>query len=155
MISKESIQEIVNSEIQDESMFLVDVTVHPGNRIVVELDSDQSVGIDDCAALSRKIEAHLDRETEDFELEVGSVGLTSPLTMPRQYRKNEGNEVEVLTKEGKKLHGVLKASDQTGFVLLIEKKVKPEGSKRKVTVEEELKFLYEEIKYTKYSISFK
>lgn len=155
MISKESIQEIVENEIQDESMFLVNVAVHPGNKIVVELDSDQSIGIDDCVALSRKIEASLDRDAEDFELEVGSVGLTAPLVLPRQYKKNEGNEVEVLTKDGKKLHGVLKSSDDSGFVLSIEKKVKLEGAKKKTTVEEELKYFYDEIKYTKYSISFK
>lgn len=154
MITKESIQEIVENEIQDESMFLVSVMVHPGNRIVVEIDSDQSIGIDDCVDLSRRIESHLDREVEDFELEVGSVGLTSPLLLPRQYQKNEGNEVEVLTKDGRKLHGVLKSSDNSGFVLSVEKKVKPEGSKKKITVEEEINFLYDEIKYTKYSISF-
>lgn len=155
MINKEEIRQIVENEIQDESMFLVGVIVHPGNRIVVELDSDRSVGIDDCVALSKRVESHLDRDAEDFELEVGSVGLTTPLTMPRQYKKNTGNEVEVLTKEGQKLHGVLKSCDEKGFILAIEKKIKPEGAKRKITIEEETQFLYSEIKYTKYSISFK
>lgn len=154
MIDKELIREIIEREIQDESMFLVDVTVHPGNRIVIDIDSDQSIGIDDCVALSKRIEAHLDRDAEDFELEVGSVGLTAPLKLERQYKKYISKEIEVLSKDGKKLHGVLKSCDAEGFDLVIEKQVKPEGAKRKITVEEELRFLYEEVKYAKYSIKF-
>lgn len=154
MILKEDIVKIVEQYIQDP-MFLVDVVVRPGNVIVVELDSDNSIGIDDCIDLSKKIESQLDRDTEDFELEVGSAGITSPFKIVRQYKKNIGNEVEVLTKDGRKLAGILKACDDNGFVLTVVNKIKPEGAKKKVEVEEQLSFGYEEIKHTKYLIRFK
>lgn len=155
MIEKELIKEVTEKFIQGTPMFLVDVTIRPGNIIVVEVDSDESIGIDDCIALSRNIESQLDRDVEDFELEVGSAGLTTPFKIPRQYKKNEGNEVEVLTKSGQKLSGVLKSSDDNGFVIIITKMVKPEGAKKKIAIEEELSFAYDDVKYTKYLIRFK
>jgi len=155
MIDKDFIKDVTDIFLQGTPMFLVDVTVRPGNIIVVEIDSDDSIGIDDCIALSRDIESKLDRDAEDFELEVGSAGVTSPFKIPRQYKKNEGNEVEVLTKAGQKLSGVLKTSDNNGFVITITKMVKPEGAKKKVALEEDLSFAYDEVKYTKYLIRFK
>ena len=92
---------------------------------------------------------------EDYELEVGSAGITSPFKVLRQYIKNIGNEVEMLLKSGVKLTGVLKAADEQGLVVTVEKQVKPEGAKRKMTVDEDLSYTYEEIKYTKYLIRFK
>lgn len=136
-------------------MFLVDVAVRPGNIIVVEIDSDENIGIDDCVTLSRKIESQLDRETEDFELEVGSAGITSPFKVLRQYCKNIGKDVEVLTKDGRKIVGVLKSCNDEGFVLMVTKKVKPEGAKKKIEVQEEIPFAYGDVKYTKYQINFK
>lgn len=155
MIDIDKIKELVEGKLQSTDYFLVDVEVKPGNLIVVEIDHDEAVSIDDCAALSKFIESHLDREQEDFELEVGSAGITSPFKVLRQYQKNVGNEVEVLLKQGIKQTGVLKSCDEQGIVLTIEKKEKPEGAKRKVTVEEDLSYRYDEIKYTKYIIRFK
>ncbi len=155
MIEKNLVKNIVEAHIDDTDMFLVDVIVKPGNVIVVEIDSEQGIGIDDCATLSRKIEAALDRDNEDFELEVGSAGITSPFKILRQYQKNIGNEVEVLSKDGRKLSGVLKDANEANFTLTITKKVKPEGAKRKMDVEEDLILGYDEIKYTKYLIRFK
>ncbi len=155
MIEKDFIKDITDKFLQDTSMFLVEVSVRPGNIVVVEVDSDDGIGIDDCIALSRNIESQLDREVEDFELEVGSAGLTAPFKIPRQYKKNEGNEVETLTKSGQKLTGVLKASDDNGFVITITKMVKPEGAKKKIAIEEDYSFAYDEVKYTKYLIRFK
>ena len=152
MIDKDLVKKIVEQEVEGSTMFIVEVSVHPGNRVIIEIDDENPIGIDDCISLSRKIESHFDRDVEDFELEVGSAGLTSPLRMPQQYKKNIGNEVEVLTKDGKKLHGILKSYSNEGFSISIEKKIKPEGAKKKITVEEELHFLYEDIKHTKYSI---
>jgi len=155
MIDKEQIRDIAGKFIENNDMFLVDVSVRPGNTIIVEVDSDNGVSIDDCIALSKNIESQLDREAEDFELEVGSSGITSPFKLPRQYTKNIGNEVEVLTKAGQKLSGILKSADENGFVVVITKMVKPEGAKRKTAVEEELTFAYDDVKYTKYIIRFK
>lgn len=155
MIEKEFIINIVDTALAETSMFLVDVSINPGNVIIVEVDDDEGVSIDDCVKLSKTIESNLDRETEDFELEVGSAGLTSPLKIPRQYKKYEGSEVEVLLTKGIKLKGLLASSDDEGFTLVAEKMVKPEGAKRKVAVQEEHRFSYSDVKYTKYIISLK
>ena len=155
MIEKAVVTQLVEEHLQASNPYLVDVAIKPGNYIVVEIDSDDSVSIDDCVALSQYIEAHLDRDVEDYELEVGSAGITSPFKVLRQYQKNIGNEVEMLLKSGTKKVGVLTAVDLTGATISVEKKVKPEGAKRPVMVTEEEKYPFEEIKYTKYLIRFK
>ena len=155
MIEKAVVTQLVEEHLQASNPYLVDVTIKPGNYIVVEIDSDDSVSIDDCVALSQYIEAHLDRDVEDYELEVGSAGITSPFKVLRQYQKNIGNEVEMLLKSGAKKVGVLTAVDLSGATISVEKKVKPEGAKRPVMVTEEENYPFEEIKYTKYLIRFK
>ena len=97
----------------------------------------------------------MNREDEDYELEVGSVGIGQPFKVLQQYINHIGKEVEVLAKDGRKLSGVLKEADEQHFVVTIQKKVKEEGAKRPKLVDEDLTFTYEEIKYTKYLISFK
>ncbi len=155
MIDKEHIKQLVGDFSAGTDIFLVSVEVKPGNIIVVEIDSEEAVSIDDCIALNRFIESNLNRDIEDYELEVGSAGISQPFKILRQYKKNIGNEVEVLAKTGKKWQGILKDANETNITLTIEKQEKPEGSKRKITVEEDLIFNYDEIKYTKYLIRFK
>lgn len=155
MIEREKIIGLVEDKLASSDSYLVDVLIKPGNIVVVEIDNDQAVGIDDCVELSRYVESHLNRDEEDFELEVGSAGVTSPFKVLRQYIKNIGNEVEVLLKNGIKLAGILKSADDSGITLSVEKKIKPEGAKRKVAIEEEQFYSYDEIKYTKYLIRFK
>lgn len=155
MIDRETVCGWVEEKLASSSGYLVDVVIKPGNLIVVEIDSDEAVGIDDCVALSRYIESKLDRDEEDFELEVGSAGITSPFKVLRQYRKNIGNPVEILLKSGTKLTGILKDADEQGVTVTLAKQVKPEGAKRKITIEEDQPFRYDEIKYTKYVITFK
>lgn len=154
-MDKDKVRQIVEEGLAGTEHYLIEVAVKPGNLILVEIDSDQALGIDDCVALSKYIESRLDREVEDYELEVGSAGITSPFKVLRQYQKNIGNEIEVLTKDGKKLTGILKAADEVAFVLTVTKQVKEEGAKRKVTIEEDIRYAYEEIKYAKYVIRFK
>jgi ribosome maturation factor RimP len=155
MIEKETVIRLVEEKLTGSVNYLTDVVVKPGNLIVVEIDNDDGVSIDDCAELSRYIEERLDREADDYELEVGSAGITSPFKVLRQYLKNVGNEVELGLKSGVKQTGILKSADENGIVLTVEKQVKPEGAKRKQTVEEDLSYLFNEIKYTKYVIRFK
>ena len=145
----------MNEWLGDKEYFLVDVSVSPDDKIVVEIDHAEGVWIDDCVELSRFIESKLDREEEDYELEVGSAGIGQPFKVLQQYLIHIGKEVEVLTKEGKKLEGVLKEADENHFVVTIQKKVKLEGAKRPKLVDEDVTFTFEEIKYTKYLISFK
>lgn len=152
MIDKNAVANVVEAALAETDGFLVDVKVSKDNVVVVEIDSYSGVSIDDCIALTRKIESEFDRDVEDYELEVGSAGLTAPFTVWKQYDKNIGNDVEVLTKDGKKLKGVLKSAGEEEFVITISKKVKPEGAKRPVMVEEDIELKYNETKYTKYLI---
>lgn len=155
MIDKQMVIQLAEEKLASSGNYLVDVEIQPGNVIIVEIDNNEAVCIDDCVELSRFIEEHLDRNSEDFELEVGSAGITSPFKILRQYQKNIGKEVEVLLASGMKLTGILKSADENGIVLTVEKQVKPEGAKRKITVEEDLAYTYNEIKSTKYLIRFK
>lgn len=155
MIDKQMVIQLAEEKLASSGNYLVDVEIQPGNVIIVEIDNDEAVCIDDCVELSRFIEEHLDWNSEDFELEVGSAGITSPFKILRQYQKNIGKEVEVLLASGMKLTGILKSADENGIVLTVEKQVKPEGAKRKITVEEDLAYTYNEIKSTKYLIRFK
>lgn len=154
MIDKEVLAETLTRGMEGSDLFLVDIRIDNDNNIVVEIDSDTAVDIDDCVRLTRLVESVFDRDKEDYELEIGSVGLTSPLRVVRQYVKNIGNDVEVLTRDGRKLKGVLRRADDDGFALGVTKKVRLEGAKRPIEVEEELTFGYDEIKYTKYIIAF-
>ena len=155
MIDKNVVSGIVNEWLEDKEYFLVDVSVSPDDKIVVEIDHAEGVWIDDCVELSRFIESKLDREEEDYELEVGSAGIGQPFKVLQQYLIHIGKEVEVLTKDGKKLEGVLKDANEENMTLTIQKKVKFEGAKRPKLVEEDITYTYSEIKYTKYLISFK
>lgn len=154
MIEKKLIATLTDDFLKDSPNYLIDVILGADNAITVEIDNDDGVDIDDCVALSRHLESHLDRDIEDFELTVTSAGLTSPLKTQRQYKKYEGKEMEVLTKQGQKMTGWLKSSDERGFTLSVSKKIKLEGAKRKTDVTEDIHFAYEEVKYTKYLIRF-
>lgn len=155
MIDKNVVKHLVEEWLQGKEYFLVDVQVSSDDRIVVEIDHADGVWVDDCADLSRFIEDHLSREEEDYELEVGSTGLGQPFKVPQQYVNNIGNEVEVLTAEGKKVKGVLKAVEGTRFTVSVEEKVKVEGKKRPVKMDVDYDYDMNEVKYTKYIISFK
>lgn len=155
MIEKNVVSKLVEEKLASSDNYLVDVIIKPGNLIIVEIDNDEAVSIDDCAELSQYLEEHLDRDVEDYELEVGSAGITSPFKILRQYRKNIGNEVEMLLGSGTKLTGMLKDASEEGVVITVQKQVKAEGAKRKTTVEEDQSYTFDEIKYTKYLIRFK
>lgn len=155
MILQEFVAQIVESYLKDKDHYLVDIKVSRDNRISVEIDSFNGVSIDFCSDLSKEIESKLDRDVEDFELEVSSAGLTQPFKVLKQYEKNIGKEVEVITKDGVKLSGVLKEFDSENIILEQEKQVKPEGAKRKITVNEDVVISFNNIKTTKHIIRFK
>ncbi|MBB3188174.1 ribosome assembly cofactor RimP [Microbacter margulisiae] len=155
MIEQQKIYDLVASYLVGKAVFIVDVTVSPDNSIVVEIDSNQGVTIDECVALNQFLESKLDRDIEDFDLEVGSAGLSAPFKVLQQYEKNVGNEVEVVTRKGEKYTGVLESVFSDGFTIVIEEKVREEGAKRKKTVERVLQFAFEEVKKTNYLIRFK
>ena len=155
MIEKNTVCRIVDEWLQGKDYFVVEVTVSSDNKIVVEIDHAEGVWIEDCVDLSRYIESKLNREEEDYELEVGSAGIGQPFKVLQQYYIHVGQEVETMTKEGRKLTGILKDADADKFTITIQKKVKSEGAKRPKWIEVDETFTYEQIKYTKYLISFK
>lgn len=155
MIDKQLLTQTVEQAIENTDLFIVDIKVNPGNTIVVELDSETGIDIDMCVNITRKIESVFDRDVEDYELEVGSAGLTAPFKVRGQYLKNIGNDIEVLTCDGRKLHGVLTEVGDDEFTIEIEKKVKEEGAKRPTLVKEPLTFKFNETKSVKYLINFK
>ncbi len=104
MIDKNKIEKLVNEFIKGTGIFLVAVKVSSSNRITVLADTMKGITIDECAAIHRHIEKNLDRNTEDFELQVSSPGLDMPFGVIEQYYKNEGKKVEVVDTEGDKVY---------------------------------------------------
>ena len=155
MREKSIVRGLVEEWLEGRDYFLVDVAVSADDRIVVEIDHAEGVWIEDCVELSRFIESRLSREEEDYELEVGSAGIGQPFKVLQQYVNHVGSEVDVLTADGRKLHGVLAAAGPESFEVAVKVKRKLEGEKRPKWVEETVTLRYDEIKYTKYSISFK
>lgn len=157
MIDSQLLADTVAHSLEGTDAFVVDIAVGAGNNIVVEIDSFTNVDIDTCARITRDIEAVFDRDVEDYDLEVGSAGFTSPFKVPAQYEKNLGNEVEVLTADGRKLTGVLVelSPDASSFVIEVTRKVKLPDKKRPETVTEPVKLAVADCKYVKYNFQFK
>ena len=117
MINKQTIISLIESHFEGSDKFIVDVKVLAGNKIEVYIDAPKHIVIADCVELSRFIEGHLDREKEDFELQVSSPGATESFKVLDQYRKYKETKVKVVTKDGKKYEGVLKEANDDTFVL--------------------------------------
>jgi ribosome maturation factor RimP len=107
MISKETIQPMVEELLAGTDKFLVDVVIQTSNRIYIYFDCDTSITIRDCQEISRTIESYLNRDNEDYDLTVSSSGIDRPLKLVRQYRKNIGKELNVVTTDGKNITGTL------------------------------------------------
>ena len=155
MIDKSIVKKLVDEWLEGKEYFLCDLSISADARIVVEIDHEEGVWIEDCVELSKFIEAGLDREQEDFELEVGSAGIGQPFKVLRQYEIHLGEQVEVLTREGKKFVGELSNVTSEEFTVTTTQKVKKEGQKRPVMEEVDYTFKYTDVKYTKYVIDFK
>lgn len=157
MIDKDKLKATVEEAIAGTGVFLVDIQVRPDNEIVVEVDSQNGVDLDTCADLTRKIEAKFDRDEEDYSLEVGSAGLTAPFKVVEQYTKNLGKEIEVLTKDGRKITGTLTSvdGDTSSFSMDVPTKVKEPGAKRPVVQQVPTQLKMDECKIVKHLFRFK
>lgn len=155
MIERNTVKTVVEEWLSGNDYFLVDVTFTPDDRIVVEIDHADGVWIEDCAELSRFMQERFGDELGDYELEVGSAGIGQPFKVEQQYVNHIGKEVEVLDAEGKKVQGVLKQVDGRNFVVTVKEKQKLEGKKRPQLVDVDKTFNMDNIKYTKYLLSFK
>ena len=149
MIDKDLIRQTIEEKLASTDCFLVSLSISGDNQIMVEIDSETSVDLDFCVELTRYIEQHFDRDAEDYSLEIGSYSITKPFVDRRQYRKNIGRKVEVLTEESRKIRGTLVAVDNDGFTLEIEEKELLEGKKRKKLVKKKITLLYSSVKQTK------
>ncbi|MCT4615995.1 MAG: ribosome assembly cofactor RimP [Marinifilaceae bacterium] len=155
MIERNTLKEITENILKDTELYLVDIKVSTSNDISISIDSMQGVNIGTCAEISRKIESHLDREVEDFKLEVASAGIGQSFKVIQQYHKNLNKQVEILSADGKKYKGELvEVDDQVGIKIEFEEKIKLEGKKRKELIRKELEFKFEEIKEIKDIIVF-
>lgn len=139
----------------DRGLFVVDLTVSATNVINVELDCEKGgVSIEDCISVSRNIEHNLDREKEDFELNVSSAGMDKPLRHEKQFIKHTGKKISLLKKTGEVVEGVLIAFNDDCWVVDCEKKIKTPKKKAEV-ITERIEYLKTEIKEIKRVISFK
>lgn len=154
MITVEQIQKLAEEKLSGTSNFIVDISVKPGNKITILLDNDNGISIDECVSMSRHIEFSLDREAEDFELNVMSPGLTEPFKILRQYQKYLNKQVEVVTKEQQKLTGKLLSVNNDGIVLETKATEKVEGKKSKQLIVNNIPLTFNQIKETKVVIVF-
>jgi Uncharacterized protein conserved in bacteria len=154
MITDKLISEIVNNAISQSELFIVDITVKAGNKILVLADSPNGISIDECAMISRAIEQHLNRDVEDFELEVSSPGLSQPFKVIQQFQKNIGRQVEVILKDGDKHYGKLISAENGSFTVETKERIKLEGKKKAEQVIQQHIINLDEVKSTKVVINF-
>ena len=150
MTDKEYIKGLVEEFIKGTGLFLVAVKVSSANRITVLADKNDGITIDECVAIHRHIENNLDREKEDFELQVSSPGLDLPFGVIEQYYKNEGRKVEVIDNDGSKFTGILKNVTAGGFELETEVKIKGKTKELK-----DISFNFDQVKTTRVILTIK
>jgi len=126
MITEGTVRALIEEKIEGTDQFIVSVKVLPTNRIQVYVDAVGGLNVKDCVNISRQIEGNLDREVEDYELQVSSPGLTEPFQHPLQYKKNVGREIKVTTADGETIKGELTAFTGEEITLQPEKKKKKE-----------------------------
>ncbi len=143
-------------EVLDENpeLFLISLDIQGSNEIKIIIDGDEGVKVEDCMLVSRKIEHNLDRDQEDFSLEVMSAGATSPLEIPRQYKKNVNRHLEVKTQGGDKIEGLMTQATDTDITLTWKSREPKPVGKGKVTVEKTETIPYQEIVQAKVMIKF-
>ena len=161
MILESKIKELVDTRIEGTKLFVVDIKVSTSNKIDVLIDGFDGVSISDCIDVSRGVEHNLDRENEDFSLEVSSAGLDTPFMVPQQYEKNLGRDVKVYTQDGRKHEGKLIHVDGDKIEITYQEKVRIEGRKKKEWITRVEEYFFEcekqekKIRDTKVIISFK
>jgi len=132
-----------------KDIFLVGVKVDNNNKILVLIDTPEGISIDECVRVSRELEEKLDRDREDFALEVSSPGLDSPFRVIEQYQKNVGRKISLVKTDGEKLEGVLKKTMENRIVLEMSR-----GRKGQPKDPELLELSFTEIKSARASIQF-
>ena len=158
MISKNKVKELVEERISelDNGLFIVELNVSSANDISVELDKHEgNVSVEDCISVSRNVEHNLDRDEQDFSLNVSSAGLDKGLRVYPQYKKNIGRRVKVKLESGGSVEGEMVDATEEYVTIRIERKERIEGRKKKETIIENQQVSMGDIKKTKIVISFK
>lgn len=152
---QEKVEELLHAALAAHpSLFLIDLNIDSDHRITIIIDGDQGVTVEDCMAISRAVEHNLDRETEDFAIDVMSAGVTEPLVHPRQYLKNVSRELKIKKHDGAEVKGTLESADDNGVTLVWKaREPKPVG-KGKVTVEKNETVRYTDIKKANVMVNF-
>lgn len=152
---KQKVTDLLQEVLEEESsLFLISKEIKQGNKIVIVIDGDNGVTLSDCMKVSRHIEHNLDREEEDFSLEVYSAGVSEGITHIRQYKKNVGRKLEVITDEQKEVIGTLMSVDDEKIKLQWKaREPKPIG-KGKITVQKEQEIPYKNIVKAKVMVTF-
>lgn len=155
MIDKDTISELVKKQIEGSDLFLVDIHVSPSNDIRILIDNQKGVTISECIELSRTLEKSLDRDEQDFHLEVSSPGLSEPLKVLPQYKKNIGRGLEVVTLEGEKHEGKLTELTEKGFIIEEQVRFKSEKKKRPEIKAVLNEYEFDRVRSAKVMVSFK
>jgi ribosome maturation factor RimP len=150
MTDKEYIKGLVEEFIKGTELFIVAVKVSNANRIIIQVDKKDGITIDECVAIHKHIENNLDRDKEDFELQVSSPGLDLPFGVIEQYYKNTGRNVEVIENDGSKFTGILKNVTAGGFELETEIKIKGRIKELK-----DISFNFDQVKTTRVILTIK
>ena len=155
MTFKEKVQGLLNDALAErQDLFLVNLFINDSFKISIDLDGDNGINLQDCIDISRVIENNLDREEQDFSLEVASAGLSSPLKLVRQYKKNIGRSLKVKTTSSEEIEAKLVAADDEKITLEWEAREPKKVGKGKETVDKKAEILYENIKEAIVIVSF-
>ncbi|HBH06270.1 MAG TPA: ribosome assembly cofactor RimP [Flavobacteriales bacterium] len=122
MIKEKDIHKLIEAYLKEHHLFLVNLSVSKGNKISLYVDSMEGMSVEECIQLSRYIEQSLDRDAEDFELNVSTPGLSKPFLVNEQYKKYTGREIVVITTSGEKVSGVLKSYDDDRITVEVSEK---------------------------------
>ena len=154
MTFKEKIHTLLDEALLEKpAVFLIDLKVTDAFKVIVNLDGDNGVALQDCIDISRAIDANLDREEQDFSLEVASVGVGSPLKLVRQYKKNVGRTLIVKLASETIEAELVEANDN--FIILSWKAREPKKlGKGKETVQKRQEIPYTEIKEAIVTVTF-
>ena len=137
-----------------KDLYLVDLKISAGDDITVILDGDEGLSLQDCLDASRAVEFNLDREEHDFSLQVMSPGLSEPLKLPRQFKKNMGREIEVLLNSDEKIQGEVVAVDDEKVTIVLRYRRPKLIGKGKEDVVENKEIPYTDIKKALVVIKF-
>ncbi|MBX3163202.1 MAG: ribosome assembly cofactor RimP [Bacteroidetes bacterium] len=153
-MTKEHILNLADAHLAGSSVYITNIKIGGDNHININIDGDKGVNIDDCVALSRAIEGALDRDEEDYSLDVSSHGATTPLVLPRQYKRHIGRTLEVKFPDGNNAEGELIKLNDNGFTLQYSVRENKPIGKGKVTVVKEQTILFAEIKEARIKLKY-